>query len=190
MNGKFEATAFGTFLKSLEEEFLWVAETLKQGLVDGEKREHTPTETCRIPDETLRRVPSDRELNRLACRLGPEWESVLLDLGVSAAQVVRCRADRPHDLRGQALAGLVLWRQASGREATVQRLLQSLQAAQIHPSLLEEVFRNADYSAVAAGQQDQIICPAPAPSPSPSALFLPLLNTAARPTLQPEQHNG
>lgn len=34
--------AFGTFLKSLEEEFLWVAERLQQGQVDAEAHEQIP----------------------------------------------------------------------------------------------------------------------------------------------------
>ncbi|KAI1882173.1 hypothetical protein AGOR_G00247970 [Albula goreensis] len=133
--------AFGVFLKSLEEEFRWVAERLQQELEDAETNEQIPAEPCSISEETLRKVPSDRELNRLSCRLGPEWESVLLDLGVSTDQVFRCRANHPHNIQGQFLAGLILWRQGSGRGATVQRLLQSLRAAHVHPSLLEEVFR-------------------------------------------------
>ncbi|XP_061085724.1 death domain-containing protein CRADD [Conger conger] len=131
--------AFGTFLKSLEEEFLWVAERLRQELRASTERD--PTEVCRISEETLRKVPSDQELNRLSGRLGPEWESVLLDLGVSAGQLFRCRANHPHSLQSQVLAGLIAWRQSGGRGATVQQLLQSLQAAQVHASVLEEVFR-------------------------------------------------
>ncbi|KAG7454364.1 hypothetical protein MATL_G00258890 [Megalops atlanticus] len=133
--------AFGAFLKSLEEEFIWVKERLQQDLQDAEAHEPNPTEKCEIPEETLRKVPTDRELNQLASRLGPEWESVLLDLGLTTGQVFRCRANHPLSLQSQVLAGLVLWKQASGRAATVQKLLRSLEACQIHPSVLEDVFR-------------------------------------------------
>lgn len=94
-----------------------------------------------IPEAVLQKVPSDRELSRLASRLGPEWESVLLDLGLSAEALFRCRADHSLSTHGQVLAGLVHWRRSLGKEATVQQLLQSLQAADIHPSILEEVFQ-------------------------------------------------
>ncbi|KAJ8373566.1 hypothetical protein SKAU_G00041460 [Synaphobranchus kaupii] len=134
--------AFGAFLKSLEVEFLWVAERLQQdlALLDGASQEQDLTEVCRISEETLRKVPSDQELNRLSRLLGPDWESVLLDLGVSAGQLFRCRANHPHSLQSQVLASLILWRQSTGRRATVHRLLQSLRVAQFHPSTLEEYY--------------------------------------------------
>ncbi|KAJ8245599.1 hypothetical protein GJAV_G00272470 [Gymnothorax javanicus] len=134
--------AFGAFLRSLEEEFLWVAQGLRQDLAqNATSKDLDPTEVCQISEETLWKVPSDRELNRLSGLLGPEWESVLLDLGLSAGQVFRCRADHPHHLQSQVLAGLIAWRQSAGRGATVRRLLHSLQASQIHPAVLEEVFQ-------------------------------------------------
>lgn len=94
-----------------------------------------------IPEVTLRAVPSDRQLSRLASRLGSEWESVLLDLGLSTGELYRCRADHPLSLHGQVLAGLIQWRQSQGRSATVRRLLQSLQSTDVHPSTLDEVFQ-------------------------------------------------
>ncbi|KAL2102561.1 hypothetical protein ACEWY4_001729 [Coilia grayii] len=93
-----------------------------------------------VPELVLESVPSERQLNRLAGRLGPEWESVLLDLGLSAEDVYRCRANHPLAVRSQVLAGLVLWRQRSGRAATVRELLQSLRAAELHPSIVDQVF--------------------------------------------------
>ncbi|XP_007541313.1 death domain-containing protein CRADD [Poecilia latipinna] len=92
----------------------------------------------RIPDSVLQRVPSDRELSRLAQRLGAEWEPVLLDLGLSAEAVYRCRSDHSLNTGAAVLNGLVLWRRAGGRRATVGRLLRSLEAADLHPSVLEE----------------------------------------------------
>uniref|UniRef100_A0A4W5JVB2 Death domain-containing protein n=1 Tax=Hucho hucho TaxID=62062 RepID=A0A4W5JVB2_9TELE len=90
---------------------------------------------------TLQAVPSDRQLSRLASRLCSEWESVLLDPGLSTGALYRCRADHPLSLHGQVLAGLIQWRQSQGRSATVHRLLQRLQSTDVHPSTLDEVFQ-------------------------------------------------
>ncbi|XP_048864307.1 death domain-containing protein CRADD [Brienomyrus brachyistius] len=136
--------AFDAFLKSLDGEFWWVKEKLEQKAKDpkdGAVTEKTVAEQCAISEPTLQKVPTDQDLNRLAGRLGLEWESVVLDLGLPLWEVQRCRAGHPLSLYGQAMAGLVRWRQRSGRKATVQRLLQALQAADIHPSTLEDVFQ-------------------------------------------------
>ncbi|MEQ2260926.1 hypothetical protein XENORESO_003352 [Xenotaenia resolanae] len=93
---------------------------------------------CRLPDSVLQNVPSDRELSRLASRLGAEWEMVLLDLGVSAEALYRCRSDHSLNTQAAALAGLVLWRRSEGRKATLGKLLRSLEAAGVHPSVLED----------------------------------------------------
>ncbi|KAJ8006826.1 hypothetical protein DPEC_G00111250 [Dallia pectoralis] len=134
--------AFGTFLKSLEEEFPWVKEKILRDLEQQNASEKIPSnDELNIPEATLRAVPSDRQLSRLASQLGTEWESLLLDLGLSAGELYRCRADHPLNTHGQVLAGLVRWRQSQGRRATVHRLIQSLQANDIHPSTLNELFR-------------------------------------------------
>ena len=92
-----------------------------------------------VPESVLQLVPSDLQLNKLAGRLGPEWVSVLLDLGLSTEDVYRCRTSDPFTMQNQVLAGLVLWKQRSGRTATVHRLIQSLRAAELHPSILDQV---------------------------------------------------
>ncbi|XP_077565725.1 death domain-containing protein CRADD [Stigmatopora nigra] len=84
-------------------------------------------------------VPSDRQLSRLASALGAEWESVALDLGVSSAALFRCRADHALCSRDAALAVLLLWRRSRGKEATAARLRQSLRAAGVHPSVLDDI---------------------------------------------------
>lgn len=97
------------------------------------------TDSWEVPDSLLQKVPSDQELSRLAARLGAEWESVLLDLGLSVETVFRCRADHPLSTHGSILAALVQWRRGGGRGATFQRLIQSLKRADMHPSVLGEV---------------------------------------------------
>ncbi|XP_062374462.1 death domain-containing protein CRADD [Sardina pilchardus] len=131
-------TAFGKFLEALEVEYPWVQEKLLQGL-DNNTVKITGTDHWAVSESVLQSVPSERQLNRLAGRLGPEWESVLLDLGLSTEDVYRCRANHPLAVQSQVLAGLVLWKQRSGARATVRTLVQSLQAAELHPSVLDQV---------------------------------------------------
>ncbi|XP_051276136.1 death domain-containing protein CRADD isoform X3 [Dicentrarchus labrax] len=132
--------AFHSFLRSLED-FSWVRDRLLLDLQNapGPGPGPGPTDVCCLPDSVLLRVPSDRELSRLASRLGPEWESVLMDLGLSAEALFRCRSDHALSTHGAVLAGLVQWRRSEGKRATVQRLIQSLKAADVHPSVLEDV---------------------------------------------------
>lgn len=96
-------------------------------------------DSWRLPDSVLQKVPSDQELSRLASRLGAQWESVLLDLGLSVETLFRCRADHSLSAHGSILAALVQWRRGGGKGATFQRLIQSLKRADVHPSVLGEV---------------------------------------------------
>ncbi|XP_067438142.1 death domain-containing protein CRADD isoform X2 [Thunnus thynnus] len=126
--------AFPALLRALDD-FSWVRDKLVLELQDAPGA----TDVWRPPDSVLQRVPSDRELSRLASRLGSEWEAVLLDLGLSAEALFRCRADHSLSSHGATLAALLHWRRAEGKKASVQRLLQSLQAADVHPSVLQDV---------------------------------------------------
>ncbi|KAG7267425.1 hypothetical protein CRUP_021330 [Coryphaenoides rupestris] len=127
--------AFPLFLEALGPDYPWIREALMGALEALEPDER------RVPEAVLGRVPSDRELSRLASLLGPEWESLLLHLGLSTGALFRCRADHPHSAQGQALAGMVGWRQAGGRAATVGRLLDALRAVDVDPSVLGDVFQ-------------------------------------------------
>ncbi|KAM6895248.1 death domain-containing protein CRADD [Xenentodon cancila] len=125
--------AFEAFLRSLRD-FSWLRDRLLRELQAGPG----DTDVCRLQESVLQKVPSDRELSRLASRLGAEWEAVLMDLGLSAEAVFRCRADHSLSMQAAALAGLVQWRRSGGKKATVERLLRSLEAADVHPSVLED----------------------------------------------------
>ncbi|XP_047431727.1 death domain-containing protein CRADD [Mugil cephalus] len=133
--------AFPAFLRSLKD-FDWVREKLLLELQSppGPGTTDVPVPVP-VPDPVLQVVPSDRQLSRLASHLGPEWEWVLMDLGLSPEAVFRCRADHSLSVGGAALAGLVQWRRSRGKEATAQRLLESLRAGGVHPSVLEDALR-------------------------------------------------
>lgn len=98
-----------------------------------------PADPWTFPESALQKVPSDRELSRLASRLGAEWESVLLDLGLSAETLFRCRADHPLSSHGSILAALLHWRRGGGKGATLRTLIQSLRRADVHPSVVREL---------------------------------------------------
>ncbi|XP_051745936.1 death domain-containing protein CRADD isoform X2 [Ctenopharyngodon idella] len=133
--------AFHHFTQSLEKDFPWIKDKLLRLCAEDTESPPPPfTVQCGVPDHILPTVPTMLHLNQLAACLGSEWKSVLLDLGLSSADLYRCCADNPLAVQSQVLAGLVMWTQRNGREATVRRLLQSLQATDILPSVLQQVF--------------------------------------------------
>ncbi|KAK9526051.1 hypothetical protein VZT92_016707 [Zoarces viviparus] len=131
--------AFGCFLRSLED-FGWVRDKLLLDLQTRPGPGPGPSAAdVQLPDPVLQEVPSDRVLSRLASRLGSEWESVLMDLGLSTEDLFRCRSDHPLSTHGAVLAGLVQWRRSGGKTSTVQRLMRSLEENGVHPSVLQDV---------------------------------------------------
>lgn len=149
--------AFRCFLRALDD-FTWVRDRLLLDLQTRAGPEAGPgaraTDQRQLPESVLQRVPSDRELSRLASRLGPEWEVVLMDLGLSAEALFRLRSDHGLSVHGAALAGLVQWRQSEGRRARIQRLLQSLQAADVHPSVLQDALMTTVFTMSARRDND------------------------------------
>ncbi|XP_041833510.1 death domain-containing protein CRADD [Melanotaenia boesemani] len=129
--------AFDAFLQSLED-FGWVRDRLLHELQAISEHRCGSKDVCQLPDLLLQKVPSDRELSRLASCLGSDWEAVLMDLGLSAEAVFRCRSDHSLSTQAAALAGLVQWRRSEGRRATVERLMQSLRAAGADPNVMED----------------------------------------------------
>ncbi|XP_062860129.1 death domain-containing protein CRADD [Trichomycterus rosablanca] len=136
--------AFSAFIQALQPDFPWITEKLLLSVQDqsnsAENTRSVSTAYSAVPEHLLQMVPSDLQLNRLASRLGSEWETVMLDLGLTQSEIYRCRADHPFNSQCQVLAALVIWKQSQGRRATVQRLLHSLETSEIHPSSIEQVF--------------------------------------------------
>ncbi|XP_033845722.1 death domain-containing protein CRADD [Periophthalmus magnuspinnatus] len=127
--------AFQVFLQSLDE-FSWVRDTLQRDLDCQPGPGLGSADDVCISEHTLQRVPTDRQLSRIADLLGGQWEAVLLDLELTTEDLYRCRADHQLDMHGAVLEGLVQWKRAQGKKATVQRLIKSLEAADIHTSML------------------------------------------------------
>lgn len=129
--------AFDAFLQSLHE-FSWVQDALQRDL--DSLHGGAALGSTDLSEQILHKVPTDRELSRIASLLGAQWESVLLNLELTTEDLYRCRANHQLDVHGAALEGLVQWRRAQGKRATVKQLIKSLEAAEIHPSVLLDVF--------------------------------------------------
>ncbi|MGH0139307.1 UNVERIFIED_CONTAM: hypothetical protein FKN15_025137 [Acipenser sinensis] len=84
---------------------------------------------------------TEKQLNKLSVRVGPEWENILIELGLTTNEIYRCKANHSCNVQSQTMAAFVMWKQRFGKRATVQCLLSSLEAAEIDPSVMDDIFQ-------------------------------------------------
>ncbi|XP_035660509.1 leucine-rich glioma-inactivated protein 1-like [Branchiostoma floridae] len=85
---------------------------------------------CWYKKKTINRpdLVADNQLNTLARKLGKEWEHLAIHLGITTAEVDRCKSDRPGNTLGQISDMLKLWKEKKCNDATVGNLIQGLKS--------------------------------------------------------------
>ncbi|XP_069764815.1 death domain-containing protein CRADD [Narcine bancroftii] len=135
--------AFAAFAESLRADFPWLCRRLEEEEEAGEEELEPPADEVplTISDQVLNGVPTDKQLNRLSSQLGLEWERAVVDLGLKTSDIYRCKMNHQYNVQAQILAAFVLWKQRSGKRATVQNLCNSLISADVDPTVINNVFQ-------------------------------------------------
>ncbi|XP_030065096.1 death domain-containing protein CRADD [Microcaecilia unicolor] len=130
--------AFSAFLESLQE-FPWVQEKLWAQC--KEIPEAPADKLLGIPAHVQNNPPTDKQINQLASMLGSEWEHIILCLGLSQNAIHQCKVNHPCNVQSQMVAAFIMWRQRLGKKATLQCLCNSLLAADVDPSLIQQMLK-------------------------------------------------
>eukprot|EP00058_Branchiostoma_floridae_P016246 XP_002601734.1 hypothetical protein BRAFLDRAFT_215159 [Branchiostoma floridae] len=113
--------AFGVFLESLEERYSWLYKDLKKA------DEEMNLQDSARGKETL----TEKELNKLADKLGSEWEKLAIELDFKKSELYKFKEDNKNNVHAQIFDMLCKWKERQGRKATVGNLIHSMHEVSI-----------------------------------------------------------
>ncbi|NP_001085317.1 CASP2 and RIPK1 domain containing adaptor with death, gene 2 S homeolog isoform X1 [Xenopus laevis] len=130
--------AFEVFVDSLSE-FPWVRENLIKLSKDG--TDIPGGRMLELPCKFHHSCPTEKQLNILAGKLGPEWEQILVHLGLDHSDLYRCKEQNRYSVQSQIVEGLVKWKRQMGSKATMLQLWQALEAAEADLSVMQYILQ-------------------------------------------------
>lgn len=89
----------------------------------------------------LKKSPTDQQISKLAQRLGPEWECIILSLGLSQNDIYCCKVNHPYNIKSQIVSAFILWRQRFGNKATMESLCTGLKFGEVDSSVIQQLFQ-------------------------------------------------
>ncbi|XP_015668299.1 death domain-containing protein CRADD [Protobothrops mucrosquamatus] len=132
--------AFEAFLESLQE-FPWVKEKLESKRNEIMLLTPADDQLLRFPQQILKKLPSDQQISKLAQRLGPEWECIVLSLGLSQNDIYCCKVNHPYNIQSQIISAFILWRQRLGNKATTESLCTGLKFGEVDSSVIQQLLQ-------------------------------------------------
>ncbi|XP_078596458.1 death domain-containing protein CRADD-like [Branchiostoma floridae x Branchiostoma japonicum] len=134
--------AFMMFCKSLEELYGW----LSKDLLEQDQRRVGATTAVQCQEAVLedkfarmnlqdsargKETLTEKELNKLADKLGSEWEELAIELDFKKSELYKFKEDNKNNVHAQIFDMLCKWKERQGRKATVGNLIHSMHEVSI-----------------------------------------------------------